>query len=44
MEVKIVPAYRNLAETRALFSEYTDMLVREDPAVKEYLEIQGYGQ
>lgn len=42
MEIKIVPAYDHAEEVRALFSEYTDMLIAGDPRFKEYLDIQNY--
>lgn len=35
-------AYDSPAEVLALFSEYTDMLVRLDPAFQLYLDIQHY--
>jgi len=42
MECRIVPAYANPDEIRALFSEYTDMLIQGDPKFKTYLDIQNY--
>ena len=42
MKIEIVPAYEHAEEVRALFSEYTDMLIAGDPRFKEYLDIQNY--
>lgn len=42
MKTEIVPAYDRADEVRDLFSEYMKMLVDNDPAFKEYLEIQQY--
>lgn len=42
MRIEIVPAYDRKEEICSLFSEYTDMLIREDPSIREYLEIQDY--
>lgn len=35
-------AYDYKEEVRALFSEYTDMLIEGDSSFKEYLKIQNY--
>ena len=43
MSVKIVPAYEFPGEIRALFTEYTNMLIAGDPAILEYLDLQNYG-
>lgn len=42
MNLKIIPAYSYPQEISILFSEYTNMLVSEDPSFKEYLNIQNY--
>ncbi|MBR3836306.1 MAG: GNAT family N-acetyltransferase [Clostridia bacterium] len=42
MKTEIVPAYNNADEIRALFAEYMDMLLENDPSFREYLEIQQY--
>lgn len=42
MDVKIVPAYNHTQEVGKLFLEYTDMLLKEDPSFKKYLEVQNY--
>lgn len=41
-DLEIIPAYDHLEEVRALFAEYTDMLVSGDPAFQKYLDIQDY--
>lgn len=40
--LEIVPAYAYKEDVRALFTEYTKMLVEGDPAFQEYLNIQNY--
>lgn len=40
--IEIVPAYKHTEEIRALFSEYTDMLIANDKTFQEYLAIQHY--
>ena len=42
MSVRILPAYDHLEEIRALFLEYTDMLVEGDPSFRDYLKLQHY--
>ena len=42
MDINIIPAYDHLQEVRALFSEYTDMLIAGDSSFQEYLDIQHY--
>lgn len=42
LELKL--AYEDQEEIRKLFTEYTDMLVEGDAAIKEYLGIQNYGR
>lgn len=42
MDIKIIPAYDHPQEIKALFSEYTDMLVAGDSSFKQYLDIQHY--
>ena len=44
MEPKLVLAYDRPADIGALFSEYTRMLVTEDPAFAAYLELQNYDE
>lgn len=43
MEIKIVSTY-DREEIGALFSEYTEMLIKGEPSIKEYLEIQNYDE
>ncbi len=43
MEIKIVSTY-DREEIGALFSEYTEMLIKGAPSIKEYLEIQNYDE
>lgn len=43
-EMRIVPAYDFPEEVGALFQEYTQMLVDQDPAFQQYLEIQNYDE
>lgn len=42
MDIKIVYGYDHSDDVRILFSEYTDMLVENDPEFKKYLDIQNY--
>jgi N-acetylglutamate synthase and related acetyltransferases len=42
MNVTLEPAYDEPEEIRALFQEYTEMLVENDPGVAGYLRIQNY--
>jgi len=42
--LEIVPAYACKEEIKALFTEYTRMLVDGDPAFQEYLNIQNYDE
>lgn len=42
MEIQLVPAYSHKEEVKVLFSEYTDMLLKEDPGFLEYLKVQNY--
>ena len=44
MEPELVLAYDRPADIGALFSEYTRMLVTEDPAFAAYLELQNYDE
>ena len=44
MSIELKPAYTYKDEVRALFSEYTDMLIEGDNSFKEYLEIQNYDE
>ena len=44
MDIKIVDAYDYPEEVRALFSEYTDMLIANDAEFKKYLDIQNYDE
>lgn len=41
-DLEIIPAYDHPEEVRALFSEYTDMLLAGEPAFQKYLDIQDY--
>lgn len=41
---KIIPAYGRKEEIGMLFSEFTDMLVANDKAFREYLDIQNYDE
>ena len=42
MKFDLVPGYDAVGEIATLFTEYTAMLVKGDPAFKEYLDMQGY--
>lgn len=42
MAMELVYGYDRLDEVRALFSDYTQMLVELDPVFKSYLELQRY--
>lgn len=42
MALTLIPAYDHPQEVGSLFSEYTQMLVDNDPAFAEYLAIQHY--
>ncbi len=44
MRFAIVPGYDRREEILALFTEYTDMLVRTDESFAAYLEIQHYDE
>lgn len=44
MEVLLEPGYERRAELEELFTEYTDMLLREEPAFQVYLDLQHYGE
>lgn len=44
MSIRIVPAYEQKEEVRALFSEYTEMLIKNDESFKKYLDIQNYDE
>lgn len=44
LSIKIVSAYELKEEVRALFSEYTEMLIKNDESFKKYLDIQNYGE
>lgn len=43
-EIEIVPAYNHQQEIKALFSEYTDMLIAGDSSFQKYLDIQHYDE
>lgn len=43
MEVKLVPAYDRQQEVLQLFTEYTDMILKQGDEVKRCLEAQHYG-
>lgn len=42
MELELVSGYETRREVERLFSEYTDMLIENDSAFKDYLAIQNY--
>ncbi len=42
MGLELMPGYGSAKEVRALFSEYTQLLVAGDPSFQEYLDIQHY--
>lgn len=42
MQAEIVPAYNHTEEIQTLFTEYTDLLIANDNAFREYLAIQRY--
>lgn len=42
MAIELVAGYDFPKEVRALFTEYTTMLINGDPAFKNYLDIQNY--
>lgn len=42
MKIRIVAAYDHPQEIKALFSEYTQMLIEGDPSFQQYLDIQHY--
>lgn len=44
MEIKIVPAYKRIEEVSRLFTEYTDMLIKNDSSFQKYLDIQNYDE
>ena len=44
MNVRIVDGYDYPEEVRALFSEYTDMLIANDAEFKKYLAVQNYDE
>lgn len=42
METEVKLAYNNNKEIKELFLEYTEMLVKNNPSVAKYLELQNY--
>ncbi len=42
MKIEIVLAYRHPQDIRALFSEYTNLLIANDRSFQKYLDIQRY--
>lgn len=44
MDIKLVSAYSHKEEVKALFSEYTNMLIAGDPSFEEYLKLQNYDE
>lgn len=42
MRLELVLAYEKKEDVRAIFTEYTDMLIEGDSKFKEYLQIQHY--
>ena len=43
-DIKIIPAYAYPQAVKALFTEYTDMLIAGDSSFQEYLAIQNYDE
>ena len=44
MRIKLEPAYEYRKEIKELFTEYTQMLVKGDPAFQQYLDQQNYDE
>ena len=44
LSIKINSAYGKKEEVRALFSEYTELLIKNDESFKKYLDIQNYDE
>ncbi len=44
MKIEIVPAYQHKEKIKALFSEYTNMLLAGDSSFQAYLAIQHYDE
>jgi len=44
MSIKILPAYNLLNEISTLFTEYTGMIINQQPDYKEYLDLQNYDE
>ena len=44
LSIKINSAYGQKEEVRALFSEYTELLIKNDESFKKYLDIQNYDE
>lgn len=42
MSIELVEAYTHKDEVKALFNEYTQMLIDSDNSFKDYLELQNY--
>lgn len=43
-KIRIIPGYDHPQEVKALFSEYTQMLLEGDPSFQQYLDIQHYDE
>ena len=44
MDIELVQAYNHKDDVKAVFTEYTNMLIEGDSKFKEYLEIQNYNE
>lgn len=44
MSLEIAYAYEEPEEIRALFQEYTDLLLEKEPAFRQYLDLQHYDE
>ena len=42
--IKIMSAYDRPEEVSTLFSEYTNMLIENDPSFQQYLDVQNYDE
>ena len=43
-KIEIIPGCDHPQEVKALFSEYTQMLLKGDPSFQQYLDIQHYDE
>lgn len=44
MDLRLISGYTHKENVKALFAEYTDMLVERDPAFRDYLSKQNYDE